>query len=89
MGTPILLRHTRARHRGQRVTIVGVPADGLLALTGYGSSRPHLLGLITVLERDDGHYTYRVGGHAEDLPDLDTAAAVLAAQRSTSDGPAA
>lgn len=88
MGTPILLRHTRARHRGQRVTIVGVPADGLLALTGYGTSRPHLLGLITVLERD-GHYTYRVRGHREDLQDLDTAAAVLAAQRSASDGSAA
>jgi hypothetical protein len=79
----------KARDRGQRVTIVGVPADGLLALTGYGGGRPHLLGLITVLERDDGHCTYRVGGHAEDLPELDTAAAVRAAQRSASDGSAA
>ena len=81
MGTPILLCHTRARHRGRRVTIVGVPADGLLALTGYGTSRPRLLGLITVLDRD-GRRAYRVGGHDEDLPDLDTAADVLAARRS-------
>jgi hypothetical protein len=35
MGTPSLRRHTRVRDRGQRVTIVGVPSDGLLALTGY------------------------------------------------------
>lgn len=60
---------------------MGIPSDGLLALTGYGTSRPRLLGLITVLERD-GRRTYRVGSHDEALPDLDTAAAVLAAQRS-------
>jgi len=87
MGTPILLHHTPARHHGQPVTIVGVPSDGLLALTGYGTSRPRLLGLITVIERE-GQRAYRVGGHHHDLADLDTAAAVLAAQRSTGRGAA-
>lgn len=81
MGNPILLCHTRARHRGQRVTIVGVPSDGLLALTGYGTSRPRLVGLITLLEHD-GRRAYRVSGHLEDLPDLETAALVVAARRS-------
>jgi len=80
MGTPILLRHTKVRCRGQRVTILGVPSDGLLAVTGYGTKQPRLLGLITVLERD-GYRAYRVNGHDEDLADLDAAAVVLAAQR--------
>lgn len=79
MGTPILLRHTRARHRGQRVTIFGVPSAGLLAVTGYGNRRPRLVGLITVVERD-GQRAYRVDGHDEDLQDLDDAAMALVEQ---------
>ena len=43
--------------------------------------RRRLLGLITVLDRD-GRRACRVGGHSEDLPDLDTGAVVLAARRS-------
>ena len=81
MGTTILLRHTRARYRGQRVTVLGVPSAGLLAITGYGTSRPRLIGLITVVERD-GRRAYRLYGHAEELQDLDAAAAALVEQRS-------
>jgi hypothetical protein len=75
----ILLRHTDVWCRDQRVTIVGVPSDGLLAIIGYGSTRLRVLGVIAVRERN-GQSVYRVDGHGEDLPDLDTAAAILATQ---------
>jgi hypothetical protein len=75
----ILLRHTDVSYRDQRVTIVGVPSDGLLAITGYGSTRLRVLGVIAVRQRN-GQSVYRVDGHGEDLPDLNTAAAILAAQ---------
>jgi hypothetical protein len=75
----ISLCHTDVWYRDQRVTIVGVPSDGLLAIIGYGSTRLRALGVIAVGERN-GQPVYRVHGHGEDLPDLDTAAAILAAQ---------
>ena len=75
----ILLRHTDVCYREQRVTIVGVPSDGLLAIIGYGSTRLRVLGIIAVRERD-GRRVYRVRGHDEDLPDVDTAAEILAAR---------
>jgi hypothetical protein len=49
-------------------------------VTGYGTGPPRLVGLITVVERD-GRRAYRVYGHAEDLQDLDAAAAALVEQR--------
>jgi hypothetical protein len=76
----ILLRHTEARHRGRRVTVLGVPSAGLLAVTGYGTAGVQVLGLITVVERA-GRRAYRVFGHPEDLQDLDAAAAVLVDRR--------
>lgn len=80
MGTPILPRHTRASHRDQRVTIVGVPSERTAGAHRLRHQPPTpLLGLLTVLERD-GRRAYHVGGHDEDLADLDSAAVVLAAQ---------
>ena len=71
MDATILLRY-----RGQRVTVLGVPSAGLLAVTGYGTTSQQVLGLITVVERA-GERAYRVFGYPEDLRDLDAAAAAL------------
>jgi hypothetical protein len=59
----------------------GVPSAGLLAVTGYGTRRPRLIGLITVVERD-GRRACRVYGRSEELQDLDAAAAALVEKRS-------
>jgi hypothetical protein len=81
MGPTIVLHHTQARHRGRRVTVLGIPSAGLLAVTGYGTRGQRVLGIITVIERR-GQRAYRIHGHDDELHDLDTAAAVLAQQRS-------
>ena len=83
MGHVILVR-TSARYRGARVTVIGIPEAGLIAVTGYNTPRQWTLGLITVCERPGG-VSYRVFGHPDELPDVDAAAAVLVAQRSNED----
>jgi hypothetical protein len=76
----VLLHHTPIRHHGQPVTVLGVPACGLLVLAGYSTPTQRVLGIITVIERAGGP-AYRVFGLDEDLPDLDAAAAAVANRR--------
>jgi hypothetical protein len=81
MGRNVILIHTRSRYRGSRVTVMGIPEAGLIAVTGYNTRRQRTLGLITVCQRG-GQTTYRVSGHAGELADLEAAAEVLVEQRS-------
>jgi hypothetical protein len=80
MGRNVILIQAAARYRGAQVTVMGIPAAGLIAVTGYNTPRRRTLGLITVCQRRGGT-GYRVFGHPDELPDVETAAAVLVAQR--------
>jgi hypothetical protein len=48
MGRNVILIHTAVRYRGARVTVMGIPDAGLIAVTGYNTPRQRTLGLITV-----------------------------------------
>jgi hypothetical protein len=79
MGRNVILVHTRSRYRGAQVTVMGIPAAGLIAVTDYNTPRQRVLGIITVRQHHDG-IGYRVFGHPGELPDVDAAAAVLVAR---------
>ncbi len=59
MGRNVILIHTRSRDHGAQVTVIGIPATGLIAVTGYNTPRQRTLGLITVCQHRDAT-SYRV-----------------------------
>jgi hypothetical protein len=79
MGRDLVLIHTAITHHGLPVTVMGIPATGLIAVTGYNTPRQHVLGIITAHQHET-RTVYRVLGHHDELDDLEAAAAALAAQ---------
>jgi hypothetical protein len=86
MGRNVILVHTAARYRGARVTVMGIPEAGLIAVTSYNTPRQHTLGLITVTQHR-GRMSYRVFGHPHELSDIEAAVAALVAQRRDDERP--
>jgi hypothetical protein len=84
MGRDVVLIHTAITHRELPVTVMGIPATGLIAVAGYNTPRQRALGIITVRQRGT-RTVYRVSGHHDELDDLEAAAAALVAQLGPSD----
>jgi hypothetical protein len=77
MGRDVILVHTAITHHGLPVTVMGIPATGLIAVTGYNTPRQRALGIITAHEHGP-RTVYRVLGQEDDLDDLEAAAALVA-----------